>query len=132
MAHHLDAEAARAQRPAVERSACDLSTLSGRGLPKLKSLALLLAEISVQPAATGKFTASIRRALAELVPATAMIGIFLMVAALSSGILPPVELLIIALSCAALLLLVLWRWFVRIHAKLQIALREIFERPPET
>src|SRR5260363_779 len=99
---------------------------------KLKSLALLLAEISVQPAATGKFTASIRRALAELVPATAMIGIFLMVAALSSGILPPVELLIIALSCAALLLLVLWRWFVRIHAKLQIALREIFERPPET
>src|SRR5260364_261119 len=34
MAHHLDAEAARAQRPAVERSACDLSTLSGRGLPQ--------------------------------------------------------------------------------------------------
>ncbi len=99
---------------------------------KVKSLALLLAEISVRPAVTGKFTAPIRRVLAELVPATAMLGIFLMVAALSSGILPPAELLIIVFSCAALLLLVLRRWFIRIHAKLQIALREIFERPPET
>ncbi len=99
---------------------------------KVKSLALLLAEMSVRPTVTGEFTASIRRALAELVPATAMVGIFLMVAVLSSGILPPIELLIIVLSCAALLLLLLWRWLVRIHAKLQIALREIFERPPDT
>ncbi len=94
---------------------------------KLKSLALLLAEISVRPVVTGRFTTSIRYALAELVPAIAMFGVFLWVTALSGRILPPVDLLIAVLACAALLLVVLWRWFVRVHARLQIVLRETFD-----
>ena len=58
----------------------------------------------------------------------AMLGVFLLVAALSGSILPPTELLIIVLVLVACVLGVMWRWFIRIHAKLQIALRETIER----
>ncbi len=94
---------------------------------KFKSLGMLLAEISVRPAVAGRFTTGIRRVLTELIPAVAMLGVFLFLTALSRGILPPTELLFVVLGCAAFLLVIMWRWFVRIHAKLQIALHETFE-----
>jgi CPA2 family monovalent cation:H+ antiporter-2 len=97
---------------------------------KLGSLALLLAEVSVQPAKAGRFTSAIRSAISGLVPIVAMFGVFLLVAALSGGILPPLGLMI-AVVVAALLLTVLWRWCVKIHATLQIALRETFEEPAD-
>lgn len=95
---------------------------------KLKTLSLLLAEVSVQPAFAGRFTLSLRRLVAELVPAAAMFGVFLLVAALSGAILPPADLLIAVLAAAAVLLGFFWRWLIRIHARLQIAFRETFER----
>ncbi|WP_118179419.1 cation:proton antiporter [Paraburkholderia phosphatilytica] len=98
---------------------------------KTRSLALLLAEVSVQPSKAGRFTHTIRSAIADLVPIVSMIGVFLLVAALSSGILPPAGLLIAVLVCAALLLAIVWRWCVRIHAALQIALRETFDEQPD-
>jgi len=91
---------------------------------KLKSLSLLLAEISVQPALAGRFTQHIRRVMAEVVPAFAMMGIFILLVALSGRILPPTDLLIVVFAAAAILSCVLWRWFVRVHARLQIALQE--------
>ncbi|VXC31642.1 Potassium transporter [Burkholderia sp. 8Y] len=94
---------------------------------KLESLALLLAEVSVQPAKAGRFTRAIRSAISGLIPIVAMFGVFLLVAALSGGILPPFGLLVAVLLCAALLLTVLWRWCVKIHAILQIALRETLQ-----
>jgi CPA2 family monovalent cation:H+ antiporter-2 len=96
---------------------------------KLESLALLLAEVSVQPAKAGRFTSAIRSTISGLIPIVAMFGVFLLVAALSGGILPPFGLMIAVLVCAALLLTVLWRWCVKIHASMQIALRETFEEP---
>ncbi|SAK96860.1 sodium/hydrogen exchanger [Caballeronia pedi] len=96
---------------------------------KLDSLALLLAEVSVQPAKAGRFTSAIRSAISGLIPIVAMFGVFLLVAALSGAILPPFGLMIGVLLCAALLLTVLWRWCVKIHATMQIALRETFEEP---
>ncbi|CAL8473262.1 MULTISPECIES: cation:proton antiporter [unclassified Caballeronia] len=96
---------------------------------KLESLALLLAEVSVQPAKAGRFTRAIRSAISGLIPIVAMFGVFLLVAALSGGILPPFGLMVGVLLCAALLLTVLWRWCVKIHATMQIALRETFEEP---
>ncbi|CAG4924277.1 cation:proton antiporter [Paraburkholderia saeva] len=98
---------------------------------KTKSLALLLAEISVQPAKAGRFTRAIRYAISDLVPVVSMIGVFLLVAALSGAILPPTGLLIAVLVCAALLVALLWRWCVRIHAAMQIALRESFDEQPD-
>ncbi|SEJ63333.1 cation:proton antiporter [Paraburkholderia diazotrophica] len=98
---------------------------------KTKSLALLLAEISVQPAKAGRFTSAIRNAISDLVPVVSMLGVFLLVSALSSAILPPTGLLVAVLLVAALLLAVLWRWCVRIHATMQIALRETFDEQPD-
>jgi len=98
---------------------------------KTKSLALLLAEISVQPAKAGRFTSAIRYAISDLVPVVSMLGVFLLVAALSSTILPPTGLLVAVLVVAALLLTLLWRWCVRIHATMQIALRETFDEQPD-
>ncbi|SAL32149.1 efflux pump/antiporter [Caballeronia sordidicola] len=96
---------------------------------KLQSLALMLAEVSVQPAKAGRFTSALRSAISGLIPILAMFGVFLLVTVLSGGILPPFGLMIAVLICAALLLSVLWRWCVKIHATMQIALRETFEEP---
>jgi CPA2 family monovalent cation:H+ antiporter-2 len=98
---------------------------------KLGSLALLLAEVSVQPAKAGRFTSAIRYTISGLVPIVAMFGVFILVAALSGGILPPFGLMIAVLVVAALLLTILWRWCVKIHASMQIALRETFEEPAD-
>ncbi|HEY3598870.1 MAG TPA: cation/H(+) antiporter, partial [Paraburkholderia sp.] len=98
---------------------------------KTKSLALLLAEVSVQPAKAGRFTSALRYAISDLVPIASMVGVFLLVAALSGAILPPTGLLVAVLVCAALLMTVLWRWCVRIHAAMQIALRETFDEQPD-
>jgi CPA2 family monovalent cation:H+ antiporter-2 len=98
---------------------------------KTKSLALLLAEVGVQATTAGRFTSALRYAIADLVPIVSMIGVFLLVAALSGSILPPTGLLVAVLVCAALLLALVWRWCVRIHASMQIALRETFEEHPD-
>jgi CPA2 family monovalent cation:H+ antiporter-2 len=98
---------------------------------KTRSLALLLAEISVQPAKAGRFTSALRHAISGLVPMVSMIGVFLLVAALSGAILPPTGLLVAVLVCAALLVTLLWRWCVKIHASMQIALRETFDEQPD-
>jgi len=98
---------------------------------KTKSLALLLAEVSVQPATAGRFTSALRYAISDLVPVVCMVGVFLLVAALSGGILPPTGLLAVVLICAALLLALVWRWCVKIHAAMQIALRETFDEQPD-
>ncbi|MGF6548117.1 cation:proton antiporter [Paraburkholderia youngii] len=98
---------------------------------KTKSLALLLAEVSVLPTAAGRFTSALRHAIADLVPIVSMIGVFLLVAALSGSILPPTGLLVAVLACAALLLTLVWRWCVKIHASMQIALRETFDERPD-
>jgi CPA2 family monovalent cation:H+ antiporter-2 len=98
---------------------------------KLESLALMLAEVSVQPAKAGRFTRALRSAISGLIPILAMFGVFLLVTVLSGGILPPFGLMIAVLVCAALLLTVLWRWCVKIHAAMQIALRETFDEPSD-
>jgi CPA2 family monovalent cation:H+ antiporter-2 len=98
---------------------------------KTKSLALLLAEVSVQPSMAGRFTSALRYAIADVVPIVSMIGVFLLVAALSGSILPPTGLLVAVLICAALLLALVWRWCVKIHASMQIALRETFDEKPD-
>jgi monovalent cation:H+ antiporter-2, CPA2 family len=45
--------------------------------------------------------------------------------------LPPTGLLVVVLICAAALLALVWRWCVKIHASMQIALRETFNEQPD-
>ncbi|MNM77903.1 Inner membrane protein YbaL [compost metagenome] len=95
---------------------------------KLKALAMLLAEMGVKAETAGRHTARVRRVIAELIPLLSLGGILLLVAALSSSILPTAEMLGVVALVAALVITVLWRWFIRVHSRIQIALMETLEQ----
>lgn len=98
---------------------------------KLQALSMLLAEIAVRPARAGLHTKGVRRVIAEVIPALSIIGIMLLIVILSSHILPPTNLLILVLIAAAGLTLLLWQRFVKLHAKLQIALIQTLDEQPD-
>ncbi len=98
---------------------------------KLKSLSLLLVELSVPPSLTGRYTLQVRRVVAEILPIAAMVGVILLVAALSASILPSTEMIVLIVAGTVVLAIVMRSWFVRMHAKLQIALKETLEHQPD-
>ncbi|VVE90219.1 cation:proton antiporter [Pandoraea bronchicola] len=98
---------------------------------KLKSLSLLLVELSVPPSLTGRYTLQVRRVVAEILPIAAMVGVILLVAALSASILPSTEMIALIVAGTVVLAIVMRSWFVRMHAKLQIALKETLEHQPD-
>ncbi|MDR6356410.1 hypothetical protein Q3H58_003081 [Pseudomonas psychrotolerans] len=55
-------------------------------------------------------------------------GILVLLAALSSNILPRGELLLLIAVVAVVVIAVLWRWFIRVHSRLQIAFIETLEQ----
>jgi len=89
---------------------------------KLKALAMMLAEVSVR--GSSRRSQAARRIVAEVIPLVATALMLLLVCALSSSILPPAELLVAVLLMGALVLALLWRTFVQLHSRLQIALIE--------
>ncbi|QRY80444.1 cation:proton antiporter [Pseudomonas sp. PDNC002] len=95
---------------------------------KLKALAMLLAEMGVKAESAGRHTARVRRVISELIPLLSLGGMMLLLAALSSSILPPGELLVVVALIAALVIAVFWRWFIRVHSRMQVALIETFEQ----
>ena len=97
---------------------------------KLKALAMLLAEMGVKPGMAGRHTARVRRIIAEVIPVGAMVVIFVLLAGLSASILPSTELLLGIAVIAAMLVAVLWRWFVRLHTRMQVALLETLNQNP--
>ncbi len=52
----------------------------------------------------------------------------MLLAALSSSILPRGELLLLIGLVAVVVIAVLWRWFIRVHSRLQIAFIETLEQ----
>lgn len=98
---------------------------------KLKSLSLLLVELSVPPSLTGRYTFQVRRVVAEILPIAAMVGVILLVAALSASILPSTEMIVLIVAGTVVLAVIMRSWFVRMHAKLQIALKETLEHQPD-
>ncbi|MDM8356072.1 cation:proton antiporter [Pandoraea communis] len=99
---------------------------------KVKSLSLLLVELSVPPSLTGRYTLQVRRVVAEILPIAAMVGVILLVAALSASILPSTEMIALIVAGTVVLAIVMRSWFVRMHAKLQIALKETLEHQPDS
>ena len=91
---------------------------------KLKALSMLLAEMGVKPEMAGRHTQRVRRVIAEVIPILSLLVIFLLLSALSASILPTNELLIVIGVVAAGVAALLWRWFVRIHTRMQVALLE--------
>ncbi|MGE7990277.1 cation:proton antiporter [Pseudomonas sp. NPDC089554] len=94
---------------------------------KLKALSMLLAEMGVKPEMAGRHTQRVRRVVAEVIPLLSLLVIFLLLSALSASILPTNELLLIIAVVAAVVVAVLWRWFVRVHTRMQVALLETLE-----
>lgn len=95
---------------------------------KLEALGLILAEMSVKTDSAGQYTARVRRVIASTLPVISLIGMLLLVSALSASILPPFHLLVIVVTLATLLAVALWGYFVRWHSQLQIALKETLEQ----
>ncbi|HEK1007006.1 cation:proton antiporter [Pseudomonas sp. NPDC012596] len=98
---------------------------------KLKALSMLLAEMGVKPEMAGRHTQRVRRVVAEVIPLLSLLVIFLLLSALSASILPTNELLLIIAVVAAVVVAVLWRWFIRVHSRMQIALLETLENSRE-
>jgi K+:H+ antiporter len=96
---------------------------------KAEALGMLLAELGIKERLAGGYTQAIRQVLAKMIPLATLIALAILVSVLSSAILPPrgVALSLIAVSVA--LAIVLWRGMVKLHARLQAALRETLEKP---
>jgi monovalent cation:H+ antiporter-2, CPA2 family len=98
---------------------------------KLKALSMLLAEMGVKPEMAGRHTQRVRRVIAEVIPLLSLLVIFLLLSALSASILPTSELLLIIAVVAAVVVALLWRWLIRVHTRMQVALLETLENNRE-
>jgi monovalent cation:H+ antiporter-2, CPA2 family len=96
---------------------------------KLQAFGLLLAENSFKP--EGRTASPARmQVLANMIPVLGVVFMTLFVALLSSTLFPKGRVLLVLLIFIGLLLFLLWRPFIRIYSKAQIALQETLSQPP--
>ncbi len=93
-----------------------------------RTLSMLLEEMGVKAEMAGRHTARVRKVVAELIPALSLVVIMLLLMALSASILPTLELLVLIALLAAGISALLWRWLIRVHTRMQIALLETLEQ----
>lgn len=98
---------------------------------RLKALSMLLAEMGVKPEMAGRHTQRVRRIIAEVIPLLSLLVIFVLLSALSASILPTMELLLLIAVVAAGVVALLWRWFIRVHTRMQVALLETLDNNVE-
>lgn len=96
---------------------------------KAEALGMLLAEIGIRERLAGSYTQAIRNVLARVIPLATLLALGLLVSALGSAILPPRGIAITLAVLGVVLAVVSWRGLVRIHARLQAALKETLEKP---
>ncbi|RON51040.1 cation:proton antiporter [Pseudomonas frederiksbergensis] len=94
---------------------------------KLKALSMLLAEMGVKAEMAGRHTQRVRRVISEVIPILSLLVIFLLLAALSASILPTNKLLVLIAVVTAAVAALLWRWFIRVHTRMQVALLETLD-----
>jgi CPA2 family monovalent cation:H+ antiporter-2 len=97
---------------------------------KADALGMLLAELGISEQVHGVRTAGLRRIFGKLVPLGALAAMALLVAALGSSILPPRGVLLALLAIGAFTVWFLWGSLVRVHARMQSALRDRIEQKP--
>jgi len=98
---------------------------------KLKALSMMLAEMGVKQEKAGRHTLHVRRVIAELIPLLSLAAMFFLLMGLSASILPTIELLGIIALCAILVTILLRRWFIRVHTRIQVALLDTLEQGKE-
>jgi len=96
---------------------------------KAEALGMLLAELGISERFTGSYTQTIRNVLARVIPLATLFALALLVSALGSAILPPRAVAFSLILVGLVLAIVLWRGLVKMHARLQAALKETLEKP---
>jgi CPA2 family monovalent cation:H+ antiporter-2 len=91
---------------------------------KAEALGMLLAELGIRESYAGAYTRAIRGVLARLIPLATLSVLAVLVSALGSTILPPRGVALSLAAAGVLVAVVLWRGLVRVHARLQAALRD--------
>lgn len=91
---------------------------------KAEALGMLLAELGIRESYAGAYTHTIRGVLARLIPLATLFALAVLVGALGSTILPPRGVALSLAAAGVLVAVVLWRGLVRVHARLQAALRD--------
>lgn len=96
---------------------------------KAEALGMLLAEIGIRERFAGSYTQAIRNVLARIIPLATLLALALLVSALGSTILPPRGIALSLVVLGVVLAIVLWRGLVKMHARLQAALKETLDKP---
>ncbi len=96
---------------------------------KAEALGMLLAEIGIRERFAGSYTQAIRNVLARIIPLVTLLALALLVSALGSTILPPRGIALSLVVLGVVLAVVLWRGLVKMHARLQAALKETLDKP---
>ncbi|SFL11932.1 cation:proton antiporter [Rhodanobacter glycinis] len=96
---------------------------------KAEALGMLLAELGIRERFAGGYTQAIRQVLARLIPVAALVLLALLVGALGSTILPPRGVALSVGGVVLVLAVMLWRSLVKMHARLQAALRDTLNKP---
>ncbi len=97
---------------------------------KLQALGLLVAEIKVTPEKAGDRTTAIRAIVAQVIPFTGLFVLCLYVLLLSAAVLPSFKVMSVLLVFVALITWLLWRSFIKVYSKAQIALEQTLAQPP--
>lgn len=90
---------------------------------KLKALSMLLAEMSLKGG-----NIKLQRIIAQIIPVLSIAVTLVLLAALSATIIPSKESLFVVLSIIGLFTALLWRWFIKVHTRLQVALIDTLEK----
>lgn len=96
---------------------------------KAEALGMLLAELGIRERFAGAYTQAIRNVLARMIPLATLFALALLVSALGSAILPPRGVVLSLMVAVVVLAVVLWRTLVKLHARLQAALKETLDKP---
>jgi CPA2 family monovalent cation:H+ antiporter-2 len=99
---------------------------------KLQALGMLISEMSVKRPVAGERTAGIRAIVANTILVAGVAGLGLLTLVLSSALLPPRNILIVLTLLIAAVAWAEWRAFVRIYAKAQVALEEVWAQPHDS
>ena len=97
---------------------------------KLQAFGMLLAELRVRKDVSGERRTGLQAIVSNaiLIAGTLIMGLFLV--ALSSTILQSGRALLLVLVIVGILTVILWRTFIRIYSKAQLAVQEVFAAPP--
>lgn len=97
---------------------------------KLEALGMLFGEMGSRRLGSQAYAYAIQTIIANTVQAAGVIGLGLLLLLLSSTLLPSGRVLLFLLAIVGFVTALLWRTFIRIYSKAQVALEQTFAAPP--